>query len=213
MTVSKNRGYENKTMSVHGMPGVKTTLAMQQNDFDPLSVNDGMDEIDLMLDQLENDIPDEVFEIEEFDVDQMMKNNRQLRDKIRDISDMVITAITKASMLKKKIVSHRDEHKNPDMRDRMKEINDYQSKIAVYKKKIRSLNFKVDNLTGADKVLTHKSNIKTLDDEVAELKKQRNVLASNIKHQQDTMNKLYDDPDFREKMQKTRADIKAIKEK
>lgn len=72
-----------------------------------------MNEIDLMLDDLEQDIPDDIYENTEFEIDDMMKANRTLRDKIKEISAMVISAIQKASKLKKQIITHRDPPPDP----------------------------------------------------------------------------------------------------
>jgi hypothetical protein len=59
----------------------------------------------------------------------MMKANRQLRDKIGDISSMVMTAIEKASKLKKQIITHRDAPPDPTVNGKTREISKYQVKI------------------------------------------------------------------------------------
>lgn len=100
-----------------------------RNDFDVNTVNMGMDEIDIMLDELENQIPDEVYEDDDFDVDGMVKANRLLRDKIHEISQMVVTAIQKALKLKKQIVTHRDPAPSDHVQSKLDEIKSYQVKI------------------------------------------------------------------------------------
>ena len=182
------------------------------NDFDIFTVNDGMDDIDIMIDQLENNVPEELYETDEIDVDQMMKVNRGLRDKIKDIGDLVISAITKASMLKKKIVTHRDEPTNKELKDRNKQIRDYQAKLSTYKKKVKGLNIKFTNLTDNETVANNQNKVKILNNELKELKSHRLVLSKQLKNQQQVMNKLYDDPDFRDKMTQTQNDIKKLKE-
>ena len=47
------------------------------------------------MDQLEAGLPEDIYEFTELDVDGMLKANRELRDKIKDISDIVIDAIKK----------------------------------------------------------------------------------------------------------------------
>jgi chromosome segregation ATPase len=212
LTLSKNRSgtTHNRNLARNtGTISLKTNAP--QNDFDVLTVNDGMQEIDIILDTLENDIPDDVYENEDFDVDQMMKVNRGLRDKILEISSFVITAITKASQLKKRIVSHRDQPVSSDLRGKMKVIKDYQNKLNVYKKKVNGMNIKIASLSDNENIANSQNNIKTLNQEIKELKQQRGVLSKQLKHQQTTMNKLYDDPDFRDKMEQSRDDIKNIK--
>jgi hypothetical protein len=100
------------------------------NDFDVNTVNDGLDEIDDILVELENNEPDEGSEEEnEFDLEEMMKANRNLRDKIGEISTMVISAISKAAVLKKQIITHRDKPNDPALGKKNSEINKYQAKI------------------------------------------------------------------------------------
>jgi hypothetical protein len=105
-------------------------LRITYNDFDVNTVNDGLDEIDELLVELENNEPDEEQEeFDEFDLDEMMKANRNLRDKIGDISTMVISAISKAAVLKKQIITHRDKPSDPALGKKNNEINKYQAKI------------------------------------------------------------------------------------
>lgn len=100
------------------------------NDFDTESVFEGLDEIDMIIDQLENDIPEDVFEDEEVEVEDMMKANRMLREKIGDIAKMVVTAIQKAAKLKKQIITHRDGPADPEVANKTKTIQQYQVKLS-----------------------------------------------------------------------------------
>lgn len=61
-------------------------------------------------------------------------------------------------------------------------------------------------------MLLDEGEMRVVNDEIAELEAQRRILAKSIKHQQSTMNKLYDDPDFREKMVKTKNELIKAKE-
>jgi chromosome segregation ATPase len=54
--------------------------------------------------------------------------------------------------------------------------------------------------------------LKIIDSEIKELENQKKVLFKNIKLQQKTMSKLYDDPEFRDKVAKTQSDIQKKKE-
>lgn len=214
MTLSKSRATTSKNRPVRntGTVNLKSIINAPPNDFDVMTVNDGLDEIDIMIDQLENDIPEDIYEMEEIDVDEMMKVNRSLRDKIKEIGSFVISAITKAAQLKKRIVTHRDEPSDKDLKAKMNTIKNYQVKLASYKKQIKALNIKLDSLTDNEKLALSSNSKKLIDDEIKELKTQRKILSGQLKHQQETMNKLYDDPDFRDKMADTSENIKKIKE-
>lgn len=213
-SLSKQRTNNSMRRNIPRSGGAKVTIRTQgpPGDFDTETVNDGLDEIDLMLDQLERDVPDDLYEDADFEVDEMMKANRMLREKIGDIASMVITAIQKASKLKKQIVTHRDEPNDPSVASKNKEIKDYQAKITKCKNHIKTLNIRLESLRDADRLSGEENKLTILEAEIKELEKQRKVLAKNIKLQQTTMNNLYDDPEFREKVQQTKDDIQKLKE-
>jgi len=183
------------------------------NDFDDTTVNEGLDEIDLILDQLENNIPEEIYEYDDYEVEEMMKSNRLLREKIGDISQMVATAIQKASKLKKQIITHRDAPADPTVKSKRKEIKKYQLKVTTWKDYIKTLKNKLSTIGDADRISTESNKLKIIDAEIKELENQKKVLSKNNKVQQDTMNKLYDDPEFRDKVANCKADIQKVKER
>lgn len=124
-SVSKGRPpLSKKKLTSYGMKLKSTT-----NDFDPDSINDGLDEIDILIDQLEQGVPEDIYETEELDIDGMMRANRLLRDKIGQISQMVINAITKAGNLKKQIITHRDKPADREVAIREREMRSYEAKI------------------------------------------------------------------------------------
>jgi hypothetical protein len=92
------------------------------SDFDVDDVKNGMNDIDLLLEELEENMPEDVLEHDDYEVDELLKTNRALKDKIKDISEMVISAIQKASQLKRKIVTHRDAPPDPAIKYKNKEI-------------------------------------------------------------------------------------------
>lgn len=99
------------------------------HDFDVNTVNDGLDEIDLLLDELANDIPEDLYENDDFNIEEMMNANRHLREKIGEISTMVISAISKAAILKRQIITHRDKPSDPEIGKKNKQITKYQVQI------------------------------------------------------------------------------------
>ena len=168
-SVSKHRNIRSrKGLSAHG---VKFKVAT--NDFDPDSVNDGLNEIDILLDQLETKIPEDVYETDDFEVDEMMKVNRHLRDKIGEISQFVASAITKARTLKRQIITHRDKPHDPEVAKKEAEIKNYQVKVMKCKKYIKSLNMRLENSSDFERINTEKGKEKMLDKEISELKSQK----------------------------------------
>lgn len=156
-----------------GMNSTKNSTLTITNDFDVMTVTEGLDDIDIMLDVLEKDIPEDVYEGVDFDVEEMMKANRALRDKIHDISEMVITAIQKASKLKKQIITHRDPPPDPGVNDRLKEIKNYQLKIMKCKRKIKALNIRLENLADTERISSEENKLKIIDAEIKELQRQK----------------------------------------
>lgn len=126
-SVSKNRNIASRKGLTNF--SMNSKFKAPSNDFDPSSVNDGLNEIDLLIDQLENGAPEEIYEDEDLEVDTMMGSNRQLRDKIGEIAQFVMNAITKAAMLKKQIITHRDGPSDPGVKKKEKKIKNYQSQI------------------------------------------------------------------------------------
>ena len=206
---SAYRNFQNQTGNI----SLKANnIHVPTNDFDVETINEGMDEIDYMLGELEADVPEDIYESTEIDVDAMIKANHLLRDKIKDIAEMVITAIKKASQLKKQIITHRDPPPDPSIRERLDEIKTYQIKIMNWKRKIKTLNVRLDSLNDAGRMSNEQDRLKILDNEITDLEKQRKVLVKSIKHQQDTMNKLYDDPEYRDKVEKAQEEIRKFKD-
>jgi len=74
------------------------------------------------------------------------------------------------------------------------------------------LNIKVENSSEIDRINAEKGKAKMLDKEIAELENQKKVLLKSHRHQQNTMTKLYDDPEFRFKLEKTTKGIAQKKE-
>lgn len=70
---------------------------------------------------------------------------------------------------------------------------------------------RLEGLGDGDRCDNESNKLKIIDSEIKELEKQKKILRKSIKHQQTTMNKLYDDPEFREKVEKTQSDIQEIK--
>ena len=88
-----------------------------------------MDAIDIEIDQLEGGVPEDIDEFGNIDIDTMLKANRSLRDKIKEISDLVVTAVTRAEVIKKAIVTHRDLPDDIEVRTKTGEINQFQDMI------------------------------------------------------------------------------------
>jgi hypothetical protein len=68
------------------------------NDFDPFTVKDGLDEIDVEMNDIQLNMP--TIEYEDYECEELMKSNKVLREQVGQITDLVVSAITKASNLK-----------------------------------------------------------------------------------------------------------------
>lgn len=153
---------------------------MPPNDFDPETVKNGLDQIDYEIHDIDENIPEEEFELDE--TEELMRANKILREKVGQISDLVASAITKASMLKKQITTHRDNRRDPELNSKLKEINKYQK--AMRKTKVPN----------NDKVQLMRDEIRLLEEEIAKLEDERDF------HKQ-VNNKLPENPQ-REKIKK-----------
>ena len=134
--------------------------SVEQNDFDVSTIQHGLDEIDITMDQLEANIPEDIYDYTDLDVDGMLKANRELRDKIKDISDIVIKSIKKAEAMKKEIHTHRDPPEDIEVRSKVVEINNYQQMINHCKKYISNINVKVDKIADQEKLNERDNKIK-----------------------------------------------------
>ena len=74
------------------------------------------------------------------------------------------------------------------------------------------MNIRLENSTDAERINDEKNKKKIVNEEIKELESQKKVLIKNIKRQQKIMNKLYDDPEYREKREKANNGIKQKKE-
>jgi hypothetical protein len=68
-----------------------------------------------------------------------------------------------------------------------------------------------ESLADGDRADNESNKLKVIESEIKELEKQKKILHKSLKHQQTTMNHLYDDPEFRDKVLNTQNDIQDIK--
>jgi DNA repair exonuclease SbcCD ATPase subunit len=171
-----------------------------------------MDEIDILMDQLQGTMPDDVYEIAEFDIDEMVRVNLNLRDKIKDISMIVKEAITKARELKKSIHTHRDPPKDAEVKDKRSQINQYQNAVNLCKSYIATLNNKIDSMADVERLDRANNKIKKLSKDIRKLEDHKVKLKERLNNQIKTINNLYSDPEFKEKVSKTYEEINKAKE-
>lgn len=75
-------------------------IRLPQNDFDSSTVKKGIDEIDLEMEDIENNMPDSVYDNDDGEIEELMSANLILRQKVKEIADLVVGAIKKACILK-----------------------------------------------------------------------------------------------------------------
>jgi len=188
-------------------------ISKHSDDFNPNNVNDGMEEIDILMDQLEGHIPDEAYGYDEFDVEEMVKSNRLIRDKIRDISSIVSAAISKAAILKKTVITHRDLPHNPEVKKKLKDIKGYQDNINKCKKHIENLRARIESVEDSGRMEKAQNRIKKLDKDTRKLTKHKEQLNKQLNNQLLTIKKLYSDPDYNDKVHSIIEEIRKLKDK
>jgi phage terminase small subunit len=110
----------------------KSVHVRPKNDYDVDTIDDGLNEINAVMDflDLEENIPEDLYENDgegnDFDVESFVESNHKLRDQIKDIVVIVKAAITKAAAVKKTITTHRDPPADPVVKAKQKEIKNYQ---------------------------------------------------------------------------------------
>ena len=80
-----------------------------------------MAEIDFMMDNLEANMPDDAYEAD-VDIDELIRSNRMFRDRLKEVSEIVIETIKKAANFKKSINTHRKPSNDPEVNQKHKEI-------------------------------------------------------------------------------------------
>lgn len=172
-----------------------------------------MDEIDYIMEQLETNIPDDAYDYEEFDIEEMLESNKLIRDRIREISVIVSAAITKAAILKKTVNTHRDPPTNSVVKEKLKQIKKYQTDIEKCKNYIKQLRARIDSVQDAGRGERANNSITKLDKESAEMRNHKVELNKQLFNQILTIKKLYSDPDYKDKVTGLHDEIKKTKER
>lgn len=164
------------------------------------------------MDYLEQNIPEDIYEVD-FDVDQMIKSNLAIRDKIKDIAVVVKQAITKAALLKKTVVTHRDPPKDPEVKDKQKQIKQYQDAINTCRSYIHTLNTKIENMNANDRLEVGGSKVKKLNRDIKKLQEHKRKINTKHTNQLQVVNNLYADPEYQQKITSMNDEIRRLKEK
>lgn len=137
------------------------------NDFDPDTVKDGLDQIDLEIQDIDQNLPEEELENDVNETEDLIRANKILRDKVSQIADLVVSAISKAASLRKQITTHRDGPDDPELKSKLKEINKYQKAIMKMKYPKVHRNYKIQEM---------QDEIKILHSEIEQLENEKNTL-------------------------------------
>lgn len=119
-------------------------------------------------------------EYEDYECEELMKANKVLREKVGQITDLVVSAITKASNLKKQINTHRNKPNDPELNKKLAIIAKYQKSIMSMKKKTKALKIKYDMISYKDKVVSLQDQIRIEKEEIEKLEKSQGILDNNI---------------------------------
>ena len=186
-------------------------LDLPPNDFDPESVENGLHHIDMELHDLEQFMPEEVYEVDDFDVDDMLLANQKLREKIKDIVIVVKEAISRAAAFKRNVVTHRAPPTDPEVKGKRKEIKAYQSQISQCSKYINNLHVKIDSMDDPERMEKHSSKLNKLNRDMRKLEAHKAKLQKQYDNQLQTMHTLYSDPELKEKVTKMTEKIAKMK--
>lgn len=165
------------------------------NDFDPESVKEGLDLIDLEIQDIDQNLPEEDLENDVNETEDLIRANKILRDKVSQIADLVVSAINKAVVLRKQITTHRDGPDDPELKTKLKEINKYQKAIMKMKYPKVHRNYRIQEMQDEIKIL--RGEIDQLEDEKNTLrmealtkKKAVNEVLKSTQGQTDKINAL-----------------------
>jgi hypothetical protein len=155
--------------------------AKQPNsDFDPLSVKDGLDAIDLEIADIDQYMPSIEYDQDDYETEELMKANKILRLKVGQITDLVVQAIKKASNIKKQINTHRKKPNDPELNKKLAIIAKYQKNIQQMKKKIVGLKVRYNSISYKDRVVKIQNEIKTEEEELVKIEEQNAILERRI---------------------------------
>jgi len=146
------------------------------NDFDPLTVKDGLEAIDLEMVDIDQNMPSIEYDRDDYETEELMKANKILREKVGQITDLVVSAIMKASNLKKQITTHRDKPNDPEQEKKLGVLNKYQKSIMTMKKKIKALKVRYQSISYKEKVTALQNQIKIEEEEIKKLQADTNML-------------------------------------
>lgn len=179
--------------------------------YDVSDIKDDMAQIDLMMDELEGNIPEDVYDVDEVDVDDLLRANRMFRDRFKEVSEVVIQAISNAAAMKKYIHTHREAPKDPDVKGKRKEIKENQKAIVMCKNYINLLNNKIEAMGNQQRFDKANNKIKKLDRDVFKLDDHKKKLKQKLDNQIATINNLYADPEFKDRVSNLTKEIKDLK--
>lgn len=115
-------------------------------------MKDGLDAIDLEIADIEQNMPSIEYDQDDYETEELMKANKILREKVGQITDLVVQAISKAATLKKQIHTHRTKPNDPELNKKLEKISKYQKSIQQLSKEIKALEIRYGSISYKDKV-------------------------------------------------------------
>jgi uncharacterized coiled-coil DUF342 family protein len=127
-----------------------------------IPMREDLDKIDIELNDIDKNIPDEVLEEDE-ETDELIKANKMLREKVGTVLNLVVSAVEKADAIRRQIITHRDKPDDPELNSKLKKINNYQKAIMKMKYPIVSSNYRAKEMQ--DEITDLVSEIEKLEQE------------------------------------------------
>ncbi|CAI2368791.1 unnamed protein product [Moneuplotes crassus] len=143
-------------------------------------IKEGLEDIDHEMHYIDENIPEDALEEDE-ELDGLINSNKLLREKVHHISDIVLSAVEKATSLRKQIITHRNQPDDEELKSKLKEINKYQKAIMKIKYPRKKEDYKEKEIRDQMKILTQ---------EIQELEEKQ---IQFFKKQNNTKNRAYEE--------------------
>lgn len=186
-----------------------------RKDLDPNNVFEKIESFDMEIDQLERKMPTDLTEDEESEVIEMMNANKELRQKVNEVSQMVKMTLIKVSSLRAKSYHKQSrEHKEDpeELRFKKEQLQKVHTQIQSKKLKIEHMRKQVNAYRIDPRTEELHDKLRTIDNEITIQNDELRVLKMQTKTQLSTIGKLNNNPRFDERLDLVKADLASTKE-
>lgn len=183
------------------------------NDFDPVTVYDGISDIDNQLEELEEELPDDREEDKDEvneQLDYFLENNKKLVIKIRAVADIVAQGVRKAVAFKNQNFSksHRIEPNDTDYRAKRKILNKLEAQWTRYKKRLDNAKSRVELVVDQQRITDLINQQTVINTEVDQCNKLIKILKVQLEEVKVEKKKVYTNSNIEDKSNEYKQEIK-----